>query len=223
MASTFSTSPDIACVSAAQAGAIVSSMNTMNPVPRFPMRCSWSLLLLFANRLCRALFFGRDLNFPGPTQIYRRSFQLSVIPGKFLDFDELLCAYIREVLPGIAGRPPDFQIQDLCRFAQSDVLLHGVGAERTAAIDGAVNRTNGLTLVLHRHFDLSPNSRPVRFDSHQTHIDPIVPAARVFEEPQGVRIRRYSASDFRHDVFIAAARKIRERDTVSFVQFPGTR
>src|SRR5580698_6786597 len=108
-ASTFSTSPDTACVSAAQPRVAVSRARAISTVIRFIMRCFCISLLSRADRRCRELGTGCDPSLFGPTQRYGCPLQLGVIPGKFFDFDELICAYVGEVLPRIAGWPPDLQ------------------------------------------------------------------------------------------------------------------
>jgi hypothetical protein len=55
--------------------------------------------------------------------------QLLVILSKLLDFKELILANTSKDLPGIASRPPDFQLDNPRRFSQSDMLSQGRSSE----------------------------------------------------------------------------------------------
>lgn len=137
--------------------------------------------------------------------MYRGPLQPSVVLGKFFNFDELIRRDVREILPRIAGGPPDFQIQNLGRLAQRNVKFHRIRAERSAAADGFINRSLGLTLILHRDFNARADRGPIRFYSDETDVDLIVAAPRILEQPHGMRIRRNRAADLRKNVLIAVA------------------
>src|SRR5262245_34153058 len=71
----------------------------------------------------------------------------------FRDFNPLVLQHLRDVLLRAAGRPRDVDIDDAGVGAQADVLLKRRGAERSAAADGAVDRSNALARVLDGHGD----------------------------------------------------------------------
>src|ERR1700749_2959658 len=103
------------------------------------------------------------------------------------------------------------------------MLLQRIGAKRPSAANRAVNGTFRLTLILHGYFDARSNRCPVGFDPDQMNIDPVVAASWIFEEPQGMCVRRYGAANLRENVLVAVAGQIGKRDPVSLVQFAGPR
>jgi hypothetical protein len=76
--------------------------------------------------LCRTC--GRPLGNRGSialrtAQPVRLPIQLGVFLIELFDLQKLVFLDVREVLPRVAGRPPDFQVNDARVFAQADVLL----------------------------------------------------------------------------------------------------
>jgi hypothetical protein len=49
--------------------------------------------------------------------------ELAVFLSKLFDLEKLVLIHVGEMLSGVAGRPPYFQIDDSGFFAQADVLL----------------------------------------------------------------------------------------------------
>ena len=88
---------------------------------------------------------------------------------------------VREALARVAGRPPDFELRDLRRFAEANVLLlDGVRAKRTAAADGPVDRTRRAA-IFDGHTDTRADACAIRFHADQFHRDPVVAVARILE------------------------------------------
>src|ERR1700687_4156762 len=97
-----------------------------------PLPCSGTVVGVF--RPCHR-GYGRSFQ---PSQPERLALQLAKAGSKFFDFDELVFLHVRKLLPRIARGPPELEGHDPCRLAQPDMLLHGIGTERSSAAHGAV-------------------------------------------------------------------------------------
>src|SRR5581483_9403689 len=53
----------------------------------------------------------------------RLPLHLHIIFRELLDLEKLVLLHVREVLPRVAGRPPDLQLHDLRILSQPDMLL----------------------------------------------------------------------------------------------------
>src|SRR5579864_316537 len=98
------------------------------------------------------------------------------------------------MLSRVARGPPDFQIQNTRGFPQPNMLFQRRSAEGPSTANGSVNRPTS-TSVFDADVDARPNGRAIAFHSNQLQINPVVPVARVFKEPKGVRITRNCATD----------------------------
>ena len=105
------------------------------------------------------------------------------------------------------------------RRPQADVQLHRIGPEGTATADGPVNRARfdvaRPSSVLHGERNSRTDCGAIGLHTYQTNVDPVVALARVLEEPQGMAVGRYGATDFGDDVLVAVAVQIGESNAVS--------
>jgi hypothetical protein len=74
-------------------------------------------------RLVRNRAISRGCAGVSTTQFEPPSHKLRILFRKFLDFYELVLFHVGEVLTGVACRPPNFDVLNASRFAQTDVLL----------------------------------------------------------------------------------------------------
>src|SRR5579864_7235954 len=98
--------------------------------------------------------------------MHSRALQSLVRPFEFLDLQKLIAGNVGEMLSGIAGGPPDFQIQNACGFPQSNMLFQWRSTERPSAANGSINRTTS-AFVFDADFDARSNGRAITFHSNQ--------------------------------------------------------
>src|SRR5580658_21628 len=111
---------------AAQPEPALTSSHAANATKRFIKLCSPFLPKALSSALCRARFRlpgkRRSIALCSSEPVWKPD-QLRVFLRKFLDFQKLVLIHVGEVLVGVAGGPPDFQIDDPGILAQAKVLL----------------------------------------------------------------------------------------------------
>src|SRR4029077_16549923 len=115
--------------------------------------------------------------------------------GELFNFDELICADVRKVLPSSARRPPNFQISDFRGLAQPYVLLKRRSTKRPSAAYGSVDRTRRLAPILHGQMNACSDCRAVRLYADQSHRDPVVAVSRILKHAKRMRVAGSGAAD----------------------------
>src|SRR6185312_15904213 len=80
---------------------------------------------------------------------------------------------IRNHLRLLPKRPPDLDRQNRRILPQPNMLLKRIRAEGTAAAHRPIDLAWLLPAIPRRHFDPSPNRRPVRFHPYQMNAEPV--------------------------------------------------
>src|SRR5450432_3032536 len=158
-----------------------------------------------------------------PPQPKRLALQRFGFFCEFLNLDEPIPGDAGKVLARIAGRPPDLQVLDVRRFAQPDVLFQRRRSERSTAPDRSVDRSRRGTFIPHRYFDPGTDGGAIGFHARQPDVDPVVPVARVFEEPRRLLVSLSRPAHHHKEIFVAVAIEIGKRHAVSLGKYPRSR